>query len=130
MSEYGCHYGFDLHSPWHKGGTNDKIFVVRNLPEKEGDFDLFSGTFESEISENSMSYSKENDYPPCTKWNQPSTSFGYTTNCRPDCNLAFTLESTYFGTADNKTSDKGLIELGRCFATAVKKYVEEISRHR
>ena len=130
MSEYGCHYGFDLHSPWHKGGTNDKIFVVRNLPEKEGDFDLFSGTFESGISENSMSYSKENDYPPCTKWNQPSTSFGYTTNTRPSCNLAFTLESTYFGTPDNLVSGERLVELGRCFARAVKKYVEEISRHR
>ena len=130
MSTYGCHFGFDFHSPFHKGGVNDKIFVVRNLPEKEGDFDLFSGTFESEISENSMSYSKENDYPPCTNWNQPSTSFGYTTNCRPDCNLAFTLESTYFGTPDNKVSGKRLVELGRCFARAVKKYVEEISRHR
>lgn len=128
MSAYGCHYGFDLHSPWHKGGVNDKIFVVRNLNEKEVDFDLFSSIFESEISEKSMKYSKNNDYPPCTNWNQPSTSFGYTTNTRPDCKLAFTLESTYFGTPDNKVSAQKLVELGKCFARAVKKYVEITSK--
>ena len=124
MREYGCNYGFDLHSPWHKGGVNDKIFVVRNLIEKEADFDRFSSIFESEICEKSMKYSKENDCPPCTNWNQPSTSFGYTTNNRPDCTLAFTLESTYFGTPDNKASGEKLVELGKCFAKAVKKYVE------
>ena len=125
MEEYCCHYGFDLHSPWHKGGTNDKIFIVRNLKEKEEDFNLFSSLFESEFTENSMKYSKENDYPPCTNWNQPSSSFGYTTNTRPDCMLAFTLESAYFGTCDNKVSGERLVELGKCFARAIKKFVEQ-----
>ena len=124
MGEYGCHYGFDFHSPWHKGGVNDKIFVVRNLEEKYADFDMFSSIFEAEISEKSMKYSKENDYPPCTNWNQPSSSFGYTTNTHPDCKLAFTLENTYFGTRDNKTSGEKLVELGKCFARAVKKYIK------
>lgn len=124
ISEYDCHYGFDLHSPWHKGGVNDKIFVVRNLNEKNDDFDAFSSIFESEISESSMKYSKKDDYPPCTNWNQPCSCFGYTTNIRPECKLAFTLESTYFGTLDNKVSVEKLVELGRCFAKAVKKYIE------
>ena len=122
MSAYGCNYGFDLHSPWHKGGVNDKIFVVRNLKEKEADFDKFASVFESEISEKSMKYFKKDDYPACTNWNQPSSSFGYTTNSRPDCRLAFTLESTYFGTQDNKVSQERLVELGKCFARAVKKF--------
>lgn len=30
----GCNYGFDFHSPWHKGGENDNIFIVRNSIEK------------------------------------------------------------------------------------------------
>ena len=72
-----------------------------------------------------MKYSKNNDYPPCTNWNQPGPSFGYTTNTRPECKIAFTLESAYFGTEDNKVSGNRLIELGKCFAKAVKKYVEE-----
>ena len=124
MDKYGCQYGFDFHSPWHKGGVNDKIFVVRNLKEKDSRFDAFSSIFESEISQGAMKYSKENDYPACTKWNQPSSSFAYTTNTRPDCELAFTLESTYFGEQDNKVLPEKLIELGKCFARAVKKYIE------
>lgn len=125
MAKYGCNYGFDLHSPWHKGGVNDKIFVVRNLLEKTAYFDDFASIFEAEICEGSMKYSKNNDYPPCTNWNQPGPSFGYTTNTRPECKIAFTLESAYFGTEDNKVSGNRLIELGKCFAKAVKKYVEE-----
>lgn len=125
MEKYSCHYGFDLHSPWHKGGVNDKIFIVRNLIEKEAAFDSFSSLFEAEITEKSMKYFKKDDFPPCTKWNQPSTSFGYTTNNRPDCRLAFTLESTYFGEQDNKVSGEKLVELGKCFARAMKKYVEQ-----
>ena len=124
MNIYNCVCGFDFHSPWHKGGVNDKIFVVRNLKEKEAEFDRFASILESEITEKSMKYSKENDYPPCTNWNQPSSSFGYTTNTRPDCLLAFTLESAYFGTADNKVSAQRLVELGKCFARAMKKFVK------
>ena len=125
MEKYGCIFGFDLHSPWHKGSVNDKIFVVRNLVEKDREFDEFASVFEAEITEKSMKYSKNNDYPACTSWNQPGPSFGYTTNNRPECKLAFTLESAYFGTEDNKVSAERLIELGRCFARAVKKYAEE-----
>ena len=125
MRKYGCNYGFDLHSPWHKGGVNDKIFVVRNLVEKNEDFDSFSSAFESKIDKDSMKYFKKDDYPACTSWNQPGPSFGYTVNTRSECKLAFTLESTYFGEPDNKVSQAKLVELGKCFLRAVKKYVEE-----
>jgi hypothetical protein len=128
MDAKGCHYGFDLHSPWHKGGVNDKIFIVRNLVEKEGEFDAFSSIFESEISGKSMKYFQKDDYPPCTNWNQPSTSFGYIVNNRQECNLAFTLESTYFGEESNKVCAEKLVELGKCFAKAVKKYVKLTSK--
>lgn len=121
MEAYGCNFGFDLHSPWHKGGTNDKIFIVRNLSEKLAEFDMFSAALEAEITNDSMKYFKKDDYPPCTGWNQPSSSFGYTTNTRKECWLAFTLESAYFGTEDNKISGEKLVELGKCFARTVKR---------
>ena len=121
--EHGVHFAFDLHSPYHKGGTNDHIFIVRNMPEKLPRFDAFSEILQGEITPDAMSYAKENDFPPCTRWNQPGPTFGYTTNSRPECHLAFTLESTYFGTPDNKVSRSRLIALGRCFARAVRKYV-------
>ena len=123
--KYGINYGFDLHSPWHKGGVNDKIFVVRNRIDKLDKFDRFSDIFADEISAGSMLYAKENDFPPCFDWNQPSANFGFTMNSRPDCDLAFSLETAYFGTPENKVSQERLIELGRCFARAIKKYIEE-----
>lgn len=128
MKNYGCNYGFDFHSPWHKGKVNDKIFVVRNLNEKIADFDEFSSILENEITENSMKYFKKDDYPPCTDWNQPCSCFGYTSNIRPECKIAFTLESAYFGTEDNKVSTEKLVELGKCFAKAMKKYISNSTK--
>ena len=71
-----------------------------------------------------MSYNRENDYPAGNGWNQPSPNFGYTMNCREECDIAFSLESAYFGTENNKVSAERLIELGKCFARALKKYVK------
>ena len=124
--EHGCNFGFDFHSPWHRGGINDKIFVVRNMEEKLAEFDRFSTALESEITPDSMQYSINNDFPPNTSWNQPSTSFGCTMNSRPECHLAFTLESAYFGTNDDPVSADKLIELGKCFARAIKKYAASV----
>jgi hypothetical protein len=49
----------------------------------------------------------------------------YTMHCRPECKLAFSPENAYFGTAENKVSDKRLVELGKCFAKAIKKYAAQ-----
>lgn len=122
---YGCNFGFDLHSPYHKGGNNDRIFIVRNKVEKLEKFDRFSALLESELTSDAMQYKKENDHPPLTGWNQPSPNFAFTTNSRPECDLAFTLESAYFGTKENKVSAERLISLGKCFAKAIRKYIGE-----
>ena len=39
--------------------------------------------------------------------------------------LTFTLETAYFGVSDgsNKVSDKGLVQLGKCFAKALLEYI-------
>lgn len=122
---FGCNYGFDFHSPWHKGDENDTIFIVRNSVEKEAEFDRFSDIFADEINENSMDYKKLNDHPPLTGWNQPGESFACVMNSRSECGLAFTLESTYFGSAENKVSAERLTELGKCFARSIKKYIKD-----
>jgi hypothetical protein len=46
-------------------------------------------------------------------------------HCRPECKLAFSLENAYFGTVENKVSDKRLVELGKCFAKEIKKYAAQ-----
>ena len=121
--EKGIYLGFDFHSPWHKGGENDNIYIVRNMLEKDSTFDRFADLLEEEITEDSMAYHKEDDHPALTGWNQPSPNCAYTTNCRPECSLAFSLESAYFGTADNKVSQQRLIALGRCFARTMIRYI-------
>jgi hypothetical protein len=58
-------------------------------------------------------------------WNMPSPNFGYTMMQKPECDIAFSLESAYFGTADNKVDAKKLVELGKCFANAIRRYMCE-----
>lgn len=121
----GCYLGFDFHSPWHKGGENDNIFIVRTRKDKQEKFDRFSDALEKELSSTSIFYSKSNDHPPITGWNQePNQNFGYTMNSREECELAFSLETPYFGTENNKISTDMLICLGRSFARAIKNYIE------
>ena len=54
----GCHLGFDFHSPWHKGGENDNIFIVRKMIEKQERFDRFADGLEKELAAVSIKYSK------------------------------------------------------------------------
>lgn len=122
---YGCHLGFDFHSPWHKGGENDNIFIVRKKIVKQDRYELFSDILQKEISRTDIVYEKKNDHPPMTGWNQePSPNFGYSMNLREECDLAFALETAYFGTENNKISTDRLIRLGRSFAKAIKNYIE------
>ncbi len=121
---YGCRFGFDFHSPWHKSGENDHIFIVRNRIEKQDKYEKFADALQKELSGTLIFYAKENDRQPMTGWNQPSPNFGYTMNLREECDLAFALETAYFGTENNKISTDMLIRLGRSFAKAIKSYIE------
>ena len=123
IDKNGCDFGCDFHSPWHKSGENDYTFIVRNCVEKQEKFEDFSTILESELTKNALLYSKNNDHHPFVTWNRPSSNFGYTMNTRDSKNLAFTFETTYFGTENNKVSESNLIELGRCFGRALKKYI-------
>lgn len=119
----GCHYGFDFHSPWHIGGENDHVFIVQNLFEKTNRFYEFGKLFESEITGNSLKYYQKNDYPFMAGWNMKNTNFAIFMSERKENELAFSLETTYFGTKDNKVSQEKLIELGKCFAKTLKLYI-------
>lgn len=123
---YGCNYGFDFHSPWHKGGENDNIFIVRNSTEKFDRFERFADILENNITPDSMQYKKSNDHPPFTGWNQQSTSFACTMSERTECEIAFTLESAYFGTEENKVSPERLVNLGKSFGETILRYIADI----
>ena len=100
------------------------IFIVRSNEEKLIRYDRFSDALQNALSPTSIPYTKENDHPPMTGWNQPSPNFAYTMNCSKECDLALSLETAYFGTESNRISTDMLIRLGRNFAKAIREYIE------
>jgi hypothetical protein len=117
---------FDLHSPWHLGGRNDKVFIVRKLHGEQEKMIRFGRLFEAEITPEAMKYSTANDIDPGVEWNTVSEHItcGLYASDFPSVKLAFTLETTYFGEADNIVSQDRLVETGRCFYRAVKRYFD------
>ena len=122
--ENGCHYGFDFHSPGHISNENDTVFIVQNNVEKLERFNRFGEILESCITADSLKYEHKNYYPPKTGWNQGGAQFANYFMQMKECHFAFTLETTYFGTPQNKVTESRLKELGHCFARAMKKYIE------
>ena len=109
---------FDLHSPWHLGGRNDKVFVVRNYPAKMEEYRRFGKCFMAEITESAMQYDTKNDIDPGVEWNELKTqalTCGTYCGTFPGVDLSFSLETTYFGEEGNVVSQEKLVETGRCF---------------
>ena len=122
----GCRFGFDFHSPWHIGNENDNVFIVQKSFEKLGRLNRFGEILEDSITEESLKYYHKNDYPFMTGWNQGAPTVSVFLNNLPENEVAFTLETAYFGTKENKVSAERLVELGRCFAKAIKCYVRKV----
>ncbi len=122
--EHGCHFGFDFHSPWHKGGVNDKVFIVQNFKEKLPELNSFALILEKNILPDAHPYSHENDFPPETEWNKAGPQFACFMAKRPENRLAFTLETAYFGEKERPVTEKGLLLLGESFGAALSEYVK------
>ena len=58
-------------------------------------------------------------------WNKSGAQFSNYMTKRKENNIAFTLETPYFGSKENKVNNDKLLELGQCFAMALKKYIKE-----
>ncbi len=116
---------FDLHSPWHAYGRNDKIFFIREDPDKVEDMKIIGKLFEEEVNPESLKYSMENDINPEEEWNTEwhRTMRGYC-GTKPGVELAFGIETTYFGEEGNVVSQNKLVETGRCFYRALCKYLK------
>lgn len=122
MEKNGANYAFDFHSPWHWGGKNDMIFIVRKTAELDDEIDRFGAILESECGEDAVKYKAGHDQPFGQDWNKGGPTFATEMLKHPECSLAFTLESAYFGTADNVVTPEKLISLGRAFARAAKRF--------
>ncbi|MBQ7039367.1 MAG: hypothetical protein IJN39_02260, partial [Clostridia bacterium] len=122
-------FGFDFHSPWHKGSDHDTALIVHSIEEYKARFDAFGKLFESEITPDAFKYYTENDLFVGRSWNKGGNhTFSSCVVSNPDAELAFTLETPYFGTKDkaNVFTQKSGIELGKCFANAFRKYIKTV----
>lgn len=124
-NEFGAHYAFDFHAPGHRGGENDTVYIVRSSDDKKKAIDRFAALFEEEITDAAMPFTQKNSLAYNEGWNLPSANFGHTMMARPECHLAFTLESTYFGTPECPVSPTRLYETGRAFACALSRFIAE-----
>ncbi len=126
VANNGCHYAFDFHSPWHWGNQNDKVFIVQNSFEKIDRLNAFGEILEENISNGALKYSHIDDFEYGKGWNKVGVGpiAKYIVNLVEN-ELAFTLETTYFGLRDNVVSQENMVELGRCFARALKQYIVE-----
>lgn len=125
----GCCFGFDFHSPWHISNENDTVFIVQNSIEKANEFNRFGIILEKSITSDSLKYEHKNDYPFGVGWNknvsgkQFGKQFANYMGKRKENKLSFTLETAYFGTPQNKVTEEKLLNLGHCFANALREYV-------
>jgi len=123
LVENGVTYAFDFHSPWHKGGENDKVFIVQKRKGRVPLYKKFGLFLESSLTDKALKYSSLDDHAPGVSWNSESspTFAAYMTDYAK-AHLSFTLETAYFGKEDNVFSSEKAIEFGRCFAEALKKF--------
>ena len=78
------------------------------------------------LTESAFKYTHEQDIAPGVEWNNPSSpTYARFMLNTVKADIAFTLETAYFGKDDNVASADGFVELGRCFVTALRKYMEE-----
>lgn len=121
---YPVFMGFDFHSPYHLGKVNDHLFIVRKFEEKTPLIDGFGEVFRENCNERTLIYEMKYDVPANTGWNQDSSpTFATHFNRLQKCRLAFSLETPYFGTAEDRVSEEKLIATGRAFCKALREYL-------
>lgn len=117
---------FDFHSPWHIGGRNDHVFFVEKTTFPHEAYIGFGEILQKSLRPGALKYDVHQNMPAETDWNTSAGMKGCLSEFEatlPGLELSFSLETTYFGTAYNKVSQSGLIELGRSFTDALKIYL-------
>lgn len=124
QKELGFFLSFDFHAPCHSGGMNDTVYIVRNSKTMIPRYERFGKFLESCITEKSMKYQHTNDLDPREEWDTSALPANGHYMRRRGVHLAFALETAYFGKPDNRFTQERAVELGRCFAAAIRKYAK------
>ncbi len=114
---------FDFHAPWHAGGANDRVFLVRNLLNPTGQ-DAFSRLLAKECKGLPLPYEGTFDLLPFEKWNRMTPSAAaHHVSLYPGVELSLTLETAYFGTEEQQVTQENLLQLGSRFGKALCRYI-------
>lgn len=129
VATHKVRFGFDFHSPAHCGGEHDTCFMVQASEAKLPELNRFAACFASCITPEAFRYDPANDLKPNFSWNvSAGDDFADMIMARPEAEFGIPLETAYFGKPDTVfTAEKG-VETGRCFARAIKKYMQPGSR--
>lgn len=113
-------YGFDFHAPWHLGWENDTAFIVQSSAEKLEQLNRFGTLLEQAHTPDALAYRHEQDIAPNVRWNRTDTpTFANYVIKKSGSQLAFTLETTYFGTPDAPFTPDKAFGLGLDFCAAL-----------
>lgn len=124
--EHNTVLGFDFHSPWHKGGENDKVFIPQKSIEKAERLNRFGIIFEKNNSgdADATEYRHAFDMRANERWNViPTPCFASYIMGLDTADIAFTLETAYFGLDNTKFSEEGALRTGMNFANALRQYI-------
>ena len=103
------------------------MYIVYGLERNVPKYERFGKIFKSQITDGAFKYDNTNYFPPNTKWTpESSPTFTRFMQSLPENDVAFTLETAYFGEKENAVSQENLVESGRCFARAIKKYIKDM----
>lgn len=119
-------FGFDFHSPWHCGGVRNRCFIVQKAKKVLDRLNLFGTLLEKNMTPRAFGYCHEDDYPPDFGWNHSDdpTFANFVMDMADSAELAFSLETAYFGSPSNPFSPDKVMENGRCFARALREYIK------
>lgn len=124
VDEFGVNYGFDFHAPWHLSGHNDVAHRVDNKFKKP-EFVRFGEILTSELTDEALKYDSNNDLGCGESWNSISAHVCEYLHSCAECIEAFALETPFFGTKNDSVSIENIIELGRCYGRAIRKFISE-----
>ncbi len=115
---------FDLHAPYHRSDTY--AFEVRKNRSMRPAQERFGQLLAEECAANkaAFQYAFGRDMDVGVSWNKDDVMSAASTGFfahREGMRLCLSMETPYFGPADNIVTQEGLVEYGRCMARALKK---------
>ncbi len=120
--ELNVKYALDLHSPWHLGGENDRVFIPIKAHELVSNVTFFSKIWEGKNTSDSLNHFASDDFLPDIGWNKSGTPTVATFFYRKGAKLSFAVETPYFCAREIAFSPKGAVEEGRNLIRALYEY--------